>query len=101
MWRQGDVFIQQIKQLPAGATERPSPGTVLAHGEVTGHTHRIEDAVTALLFSGWQFGEFFLDVTKRARIIHEEHGPIELDPGLYRVWRQREYTPERVQYVQD
>ena len=75
---------------------------VLAHGEVTGHTHRIEDAATASLFSGWQFGEFFLDVSARmARIVHEEHGPIELKRGVYRVWRQREYTPERIQFVYD
>ena len=28
-----------------------------------------------------------------ARIIHQEHAPILLPRGTYRVWQQREYTP--------
>lgn len=102
MWRQGDIFIQSVPKLPNGIEDRTVPGTVLVHGEVTGHSHRIEDAATALLYAGRQFGEFFLDVTaKAARIVHEEHGPIELEKGIYRVWRQREYSPERIRHVYD
>lgn len=28
-----------------------------------------------------------------ATLVHDEHGPIALDPGVYRVWKQREYVP--------
>lgn len=101
MWRQGDIFIQPVPKLPSGVETRPVSGTVLVHGEVTGHSHRIEDAATAQVFSGLQFGEFFLDVKADARIVHEEHGPIELKQGTYRVWRQREYSPERIRHVYD
>jgi hypothetical protein len=34
-------------------------------------------------------------------VIHEEHQPITLEPGIYRVWQQREYTPEAIRRVVD
>ena len=33
-------------------------------------------------------------VADQARVVHEEHGPIELGKGNYRVWRQREYSSD-------
>lgn len=102
LWRQGDVFIQRVSDIADDVRGRPLPHGVLVHGEVTGHSHRIEDLDTAALFSGGMAGEVFLDVTaKQARIVHEEHNPIELKKGFYRVWRQREYTPEAIRFVYD
>ena len=102
MWRQGDVFFEVIGQIPDEAKEAPIPHGVLVHGEVTGHSHRVEDLSSAHLFAGNMAGEIFLDVSAPStRIVHEEHGPIELKTGFYRVWRQREYTPEAIRYVYD
>ena len=102
MWRQGDVFIEVIKSVPASARDTPIPHGVLVHGEVTGHSHRIEDLSGASLFAGNQAGEIFLEVSAPlARVVHEEHGPIELKTGTYRVWRQREYSPEAIHMVYD
>ena len=98
MWRQGDIFIQAIAAIPTDAAQKLLPHTILAHGELTGHSHRIEDG--ARLFAGNDC--FFLDVIEpRARVVHDEHGPIDLERGAYRVWRQGEYTPERIVVVQD
>ena len=36
----------------------------------------------------------YLRVLEPTRIVHEEHKPIPLDPGVYRVWQQREYIPQ-------
>jgi hypothetical protein len=36
-----------------------------------------------------------------ATVTHEEHGPITLPRGTYRVWRQREYSPEAIRVVRD
>jgi hypothetical protein len=33
--------------------------------------------------------------------VHEEHRPIELPIGVYRVWQQREYTPTAIRTVLD
>ena len=89
-WRQGDLFVETIRTIPDGAV--PQAGVVLAEGEITGHCHRIEDSRSAQLFV-YQ-GQLLLNVvTPEARLVHDEHGPIELARGAYRVWRQREYSP--------
>jgi hypothetical protein len=65
-----------------------------------GHSHRIEAMDTAALFAADD--SVFVEVTaQHARIVHEEHGPITLARGAYRVWRQREYTPQRIVRVVD
>ncbi|HZR41636.1 MAG TPA: hypothetical protein VFB12_16065 [Ktedonobacteraceae bacterium] len=97
LWRHGDVLIATVEQIPAGAERQHT--TVLALGEVTGHSHRVEDAQKA---SVWKYGaDLFLEVESETRIVHEEHKPIILPPGSYRVWQQREYTPERIIRVRD
>lgn len=102
LMRQGDVYVQTIREIPVEARAHVLPHGVLVHGEVTGHSHQLEDLSLGRLFPGGQLGEFFLEVTAReARIVHEEHGPLHLKKGFYRVWRQREYSPEAIRPVSD
>ena len=89
LWRQGDVLIQEIGQLPRGAVKRDD--RVIAEGVSTGHRHELAAGGDAALFD--LDGEVFLRVFgKRARVVHAEHDEIRLNTGCYRVWRQREYT---------
>ena len=98
LWRHGDVLIARVEALPKGA--RPLPTAVLAHGEVTGHSHRVERAETAQVFQSGQF--LYLSVTaEMAALVHEEHHRIELPRGVYKVWQQREYTPRGIVRVSD
>jgi hypothetical protein len=91
MWRQGDVFIDSVNRIPAGA-KRVGHG-VLIEGEATGHSHRLESLDVAEVFRNGD--ELFVRVfTESTRIVHEEHGAITLPRGVYRVWQQREYTPQ-------
>lgn len=98
MWRQGDVLIATLQEVPANAKLRD--GGLLVEGEITGHSHRVEVPASAEV---WELnGQLYVKVVaKSARIVHEEHGPIELPQGLYRVWRQREYTPGQSRSVED
>lgn len=98
MWRHGDILIARTTALPEGAKRRTT--AVLAKGELTGHSHRVEDAETARL---WDCrGEMFLEVTApTARLVHQEHKPIVLPQGTYRFWFQREYTPQAIRRVVD
>lgn len=98
LFRHGDVLIQTVAELPKNV--RRVGHRTLAHGELTGHSHQIREADQVIL---WQTtAELFLQVERaHATVIHEEHAPIELPQGLYRVWRQREYTPERIVVVRD
>ena len=90
LFRQGDIYIESVRCVPAGAARQVS--TVLADGELTGHRHRVRDFQTANVFAAGD--EMFIDVVAdRAEIVHEEHATIVLNRGVYRVWRQREYDP--------
>ncbi len=97
LMRQGDLFFAQVKAIPKLA--RQVPHLTLAEGEITGHSHRIAESGTATLFA--DADEFYVDVPESARVIHEEHGTIDLSQGIYRVWRQREYTPTEIRPVYD
>jgi len=107
--RQGDVLIERVDaEVPAGATEVKTDGrVVLAYGEVTGHAHAIYPEAGVLPARLWDAGaERFLQVMERTAIKHEEHGPITLEPGVYRVSKfgagtQREYSPEEIRSVAD
>lgn len=91
LWRQGDIFIETIPLIPAAATQQSH--LVLADGELTGHSHRVADPDTALLFAHRE--DLFLQViADEADVIHQEHGTVTLPRGRYRVWRQREYDPK-------
>lgn len=82
--RQGDLLIVPTGLIPKEA-KRVVSGIVLA-GEATGHNHRIVGGEVLALN-----GAMFLNVSKSAKLVHEEHGTISLSAGKYAVVRQREY----------
>jgi hypothetical protein len=98
MWRHGDVLIAAIETIPTAAKRRLQ--AILVEGEITGHSHRFEDASAVEV---WQFNDqlFVKVVDNFARLIHEEHKPIQLPKGFYKVWVQREYTPGEIRRVVD
>jgi hypothetical protein len=98
MWRQGDVLIAATNAIPVGAKKRPN--CVLAEGELTGHSHRIDQPGMAELYECG--GVLYLRVmSSEAKVVHQEHGPITLPQGVYAVWQQREYTPQSIRTVTD
>lgn len=96
-FRQGDVLIVKTKSIPPAAV-RQSGRVILAHGEVTGHCHELStDASEA-----WKSGdELTVKVKKAAPVTHQEHAPIPLKRGAYRVVRQKEYAPEAIRNMAD
>jgi len=99
IYRQGDVLIISVDSLPPGAVqEEPAERVVLAYGEVTGHAHALD---SALAIAYRHNEDRFIEARRGATIVHEEHGPIVLPPGYYKVVRQREYTPEEIRRVCD
>lgn len=98
-WRHGDIMIEAIGKIPERAAVRKG-APVLAWGEVTGHSHRIEDPHAAVFYTLGDDG-YFEVTAPSARLVHEEHGPIVLERGRYRFWHQREYTPGAIRRVVD
>lgn len=100
MWRHGDVLICEVASLPRGATRLPH--CVLAEGELTGHSHRVEGAgAGAAELHSFGADRFLRVLAESVRIVHQEHRAIILPRGLYRVWPQREYSPEAIRPVRD
>lgn len=98
LYRHGDVIIRKVRSLPEDAKKQRH--LTLAEGEITGHSHRIKEQDVAMMFRAGN--DLFLRVEAAiATVVHEEHAAIELPKGTYRVWRQREYTPERIVVVRD
>lgn len=95
MYRQGDVLIESVDEIPktAAPVERVNGRVVLALGEVTGHSHSMDDDPNVTQFR--EGDKQFIEVLgeKGAMLVHEEHGPIDLPPGRYEVGIQREYEP--------
>lgn len=98
LYRHGDLLVQQASEIPEDA--RQLQHLVLAEGELTGHSHRIAERDAAVMYQSDE-GTFLRIVGERATLIHQEHGPIVLGTGVYRVWRQREYTPQAIRIVRD
>ena len=101
MLRQGDILLIPVRRVPKTLTpvNAEHGRLILARGEITGHHHSV-DAGTATL-SLDEGGVLYMTVEKLTEVQHQEHGPIPLAPGKYKVVRQREYSPEAIRNVAD
>ncbi len=97
-FRHGDVMVEEVAMLPD--VRRKAQHTILAHGELTGHCHRIAEAGAAVLYDTPD-GMFLHVTADAATLVHDEHDSITLTSGFYRVWRQREYSPEEIRIIRD
>jgi len=87
-FQQGDVIGRKLDAMPEGTPINITrKRLVLAHGE-NGHSHIIEDDEAELITIGERM---LLKLTRAATIIHEEHAPIRLSPGVWEVGRVQEY----------
>jgi hypothetical protein len=97
-YRQGDVLIFEVDNLPPVIEHemKAKQEVVLAEGEVTGHRHLlVADPETKVEIAHDGVG-FYLKVSGgKATIRHEEHKPITLAPGNWRIKIQQEYDPLR------
>lgn len=98
LYRHGDVLVEEVKSIPKGAVKRTH--LVLAEGEMTGHAHRIAEPGSAEVYQD-EASMYLRVLAWSATLIHQEHGPIPLPRGEYRVWRQREYSPGEIRIIRD
>ena len=111
MFAQGDLLIERVADIePSGTIVAPDAtgALVLADGELTGHRHAIFDRVTMFrdgtlareIPAGLYVGHVKVE-SGSALIQHQEHAPINLGEGTYRVRRQRELEPKDAVLVSD
>lgn len=106
---QGDLNIFRVDAIPKGLKEE-SPSQVqgmtafvLAHSE-TGHNH-VVDGNCVRVFRKDEF-EAYMEVKKPCEIVHLKDGPhkhkaFKVQPGVYRLTNQMQYSPKGWQRALD
>lgn len=98
--RQGDVLLLEGGWLEGTTQVETEEKIELAHGEATGHAHVIRSKNAALFETSDK--HFFVVIRGGgASLQHDEHAPVEVGPGTYRVVRQREWQDEEIRNVED
>jgi len=96
--RHGDVLLEKVENTQPQNDKLDH--TVLALGEVTGHSHQITSG-QAVLYEHSDDQKLLVVESKSAQLTHEEHAAITVPQGTWIVRIQREYQPEGWRYVQD
>lgn len=105
---QGDFIIIRVNEIPADTNKLSEPGTV-AHSE-TGHDHVLDrpDAVDMYIPTGETLDDTFtlwLDVKEETEIKHlrghDTHEALDVQIGVYKIARQREYVSDGFRKAQD
>ena len=95
---QGDILFLRVDGIPDAAKAVAPVGNrfVLAEGEATGHAHTVPARGTALMEVPNEGGVTYLTVENLTcvEVSHQEHASVKLDPGTWKVIRQREYTDD-------
>jgi hypothetical protein len=103
---QGDILIERVEDAATSGDimESVHDGSlVVAEGEATGHRHRLlgsvtmyrDDAIAREVPSELYVAHVSVR-SPTAYLVHEEHAPITLSQGTYRIRRQRQLEPTDV-----
>lgn len=111
LFAQGDLLIERVHDREATGRVLPPAADgahVLAEGELTGHRHAIHEQVVMFRDDGLARdipADLYIGHVRvgdeGAKVIHQEHAPIELEKGTYRLRRQRELGPAEARVVLD
>ena len=100
---QGDILIEEISRAPKsalGVGHRRAKSAIIAEGEASGHRHRLtgefvfyrDDALARDIPDQLYLGHIRIGGAA-AQLLHEEHATLALNPGVYRLRRQRQLEP--------
>jgi len=89
--QQGDVLIESVNEIPNEAkdAEVKNGSIVLADGETTGHAHRIS-WISGITFKEHN-GMYYLVNKEELTVKHEEHKPVTIPQGTWKIRKVREY----------
>lgn len=97
IYRHGDLLIQKVIKIPQNVAK--VKGNTLVEGEATGHKHSLSGQVQIYANQDQKFFE----VEQKTILSHQEHKPLEIPPGKYKVVQEREWNPfdEQIRRVMD
>ncbi len=99
MAAQGDMLITRVESIPEGLQPmNPEGGNyIVAHSE-TGHHHVLPQQDVEVFGAANDPFVLYLVVNNETELKHlrsfDTHESLKVPPGMYRINRQREYTPE-------
>lgn len=86
----GDLLLKRADTIPTEAVELPHLRLLESVGR--DNAHRFAEGSAAVLF---KYGEtIFVTISDAAQLVHDEHKPITIPPGIWVMDRVREYNPE-------
>lgn len=105
MAAQGELFLVRVNSIPKNAKKAKAvDGKFICGHSETGH-HHVVDAKSAVMYDTDDAMVSYLNVEKETKLTHERgfdtHQPLTLLPGVYKIQRQREFTPEGWRAVAD
>lgn len=104
--QQGDILLCPISKIPTGCKAiKDKRGVVLAEGEISGHYHAIEKTNGVQLMEAPDRIRYLVvgGARKSASLTHQEHKPVSIPPGTYRlgIVREKDWFSEMVRPVID
>lgn len=89
-YQQGDILLKEA-ELPVNGEKLPH--LILLKSPTTGHEHKFAVGSAAILLRT-EGGELYADVAEPAQLVHEEHLPITIPPGIWQFEQVREFDME-------
>jgi hypothetical protein len=91
--RQGDIFFKKVSKIPTKGLKKKTDA-ILAHGEITGHCHKITTAISDCESYVDEQGDIYVRSSKEIAVSHDEHNTVTLPANEWIcVSRQREFDP--------
>lgn len=106
VFRQGDLYIQKIAQLPTDASNNGYPvwGLQLIRGTSKGSRHILDSDDGVCIYTRVQGDGLtgpVIELKKERTVTHPEHADVILPPGLYAITYQRAFDKEQRRRVED
>lgn len=102
IYQHGDVILEKVEVAEGENVKAVNGQYVLAEGEATGHAHTVVAGEGVSLMTA-DDGGLLLATLKEVTIKHQEHHPLTLPAGKYkiRIVREYDYDTEEAREVRD
>ena len=99
-WRQGDVYITLLGEVPIGMTKPINPTCQIVPGVTQGSRHCLDSLDGVTVYTIPNAGPLdgpVLECREERTITHPEHGNVVLPPGVYGIHYQRDLDAEELE----
>ena len=95
-WRQGDVVVREIAEIPRGAVLAETTEVRIASETGNPHVLRaVQVFETREARGSQQRRERYVLLDEVSTMTHPQHAPLQLSPGMYEITTVRDYAPAR------